>query len=55
MDKNFYNEASSKKPGWEPSWFGEKYFDDKLVRAIKKQQTGQLKEADGVGGPSTFR
>ena len=35
MDKNFYNEASAKKLGWEPSWFGEKYFDDKLVRAIK--------------------
>ena len=26
MDKNFYNEASAKKLGWEPSWFGEKYF-----------------------------
>ena len=30
MDKHFYNEASAKKLGWEPSWFGEKYFDDKL-------------------------
>ena len=38
MDKHFYNEASAKKLGWEPSWFGEKYFDDKLVRAIKKWQ-----------------
>ena len=23
MDKHFYNEASAKKLGWEPSWFGE--------------------------------
>lgn len=38
MDKHFYNEASAKKLGWEPHWFGEKYFDDKLVRAIKKWQ-----------------
>jgi hypothetical protein len=38
MDKHFYNEASAKKLGWEPSWFGEKYFDDKLVSAIKKWQ-----------------
>ena len=38
MDKNFYNEASASKLGWAPSWFGEKYFDDKLSRAIKKWQ-----------------
>ena len=38
MDKNFYNESSAAKLGWDPSWFGEKYFDDKLVRAIKKWQ-----------------
>jgi len=55
MDKNFYNEASAKKLGWEPSWFGEKYFDDKLVRAIKKWQRSRSIGADGLCGPTTFR
>tara|TARA_Y100001973_G_C5144118_1_gene304496 strand:+ start:96 stop:1037 length:942 start_codon:yes stop_codon:yes gene_type:complete len=55
MDKNFYNEASAKKLGWEPSWFGEKYFDDKLVRAIKKWQRVRGISADGLCGPMTFR
>jgi hypothetical protein len=55
MDKNFYNEASAKKLGWEPSWFGEKHFDDKLVRAIKKWQRDRQLAADGMCGPSTFR
>jgi hypothetical protein len=55
MDKHFYNEASAKKLGWEPSWFGEKYFDDKLVRAIKKWQRERELEADGLCGPMTFR
>jgi len=55
MDKNFYNEASAKKLGWEPSWFGEKYFDDKLVRAIKKWQRSRSISADGLCGPTTFR
>ena len=55
MDKHFYNEASAKKLGWEPSWFGEKYFDDKLVRAIKKWQRDRGITADGLCGPMTFR
>ncbi|MBL96799.1 MAG: hypothetical protein CMF52_03200 [Legionellales bacterium] len=55
MDKNFYNEASAKKLGWEPSWFGEKYFDDKLTRAIKKWQRSRSISADGLCGPMTFR
>jgi len=55
MDKNFYNEASAKKLGWEPSWFGERYFDDKLVRAIKKWQKDRGIPADGLCGPTTFR
>ena len=55
MDKHFYNEASSKKLGWEPSWFGEKYFDDKLVRAIKKWQKERGITGDGLCGPMTFR
>jgi len=55
MDKHFYNEASAKKLGWAPSWFGEKYFDDKLVRAIKKWQKVHAITADGLCGPMTFR
>jgi len=55
MDKHFYNEASAKKLGWEPSWFGEKYFDDKLVRAVKKWQRVRGLAADGLCGPATFR
>ena len=55
MDKHFYNEASAKKLGWEPSWFDEKYFDDKLVRAIKKWQRDRGLSADGLCGPMTFR
>jgi hypothetical protein len=55
MDKHFYNEASAKKLGWEPGWFGEKYFDDKLVRAIKKWQKEHGIKGDGLCGPMTFR
>lgn len=55
MDKHFYNEASARKLGWEPSWFGEKYFDDKLVRAIKKWQKARGLSGDGLCGPMTFR
>jgi peptidoglycan hydrolase-like protein with peptidoglycan-binding domain len=55
MDKNFYNKAAASKLGWEPSWFGEKYFDDKLVRAIKKWQKANGLSADGMCGPGTYR
>lgn len=55
LDKNFYNEASARKLGWAPSWFGERYFDDKLVRAIKKWQRARHLAADGLCGPMTFR
>tara|TARA_R110000787_G_scaffold51408_2_gene121844 strand:+ start:6239 stop:7171 length:933 start_codon:yes stop_codon:yes gene_type:complete len=55
MDKHFYNQASANKLGWEPSWFGEKYFDDKLVRAIKKWQKERDLTGDGLCGPMTFR
>ena len=55
MDKNFYNQSSATQLGWEPSWFGEKYFDDKLVRAIKKWQRARGLSADGLCGPTTFR
>ena len=55
MDKNFYNKASAAKLGWEPSWFGERYFDEKLVRAIKKWQKENSLTADGMCGPGTYR
>ncbi len=55
MNKDFYNRASAAKLGWEPSWFGEKYFDDKLVRAIKRFQKSYGLAADGLCGPTTFR
>jgi len=55
IDKNFYNESSAAKLGWDPTWFGEKYYDDKLVRAIKKWQKENGLTADGLCGPTTFR
>ena len=55
MDKNFYNKASAAKLGWEPSWFGERYFDEKLSRAIKKWQKENSLTADGMCGPGTYR
>ena len=55
IDKNFYNEASAAKLGWDPTWFGEKYFDDKLTRAIKKWQKENRLVSDGLCGPATFR
>ena len=55
MDKNFYNKASAAKLGWEPSWFGERYFDEKLVRAVKKWQKANGLTADGMCGPGTYR
>jgi len=55
MDKDFYNQASATQLGWEPSWFGERYFDEKLVRAIKKWQKAHGLTADGLCGPATYR
>ena len=55
MDKDFYNQASASKLGWDPTWFGERFFDDKLVRAIKKWQRSHGLTADGLCGPMTFR
>jgi len=55
IDKNFYNESSASKLGWDPTWFSEKYYDDKLTRAIKKWQKDKGISADGLCGPSTFR
>jgi hypothetical protein len=55
IDKNFYNQSSAANLGWDPTWFGEKYFDDKLVRAVKKWQKAQGLTSDGLVGPMTFR
>ena len=55
IDKSFYNQASAAKLGWEPSWFGEKYYDENLVRAIKKWQKAHSMPGDGLCGPMTFR
>lgn len=55
IDKNFYNESSAAKLGWDPTWFGEKYYDDKLVRAIKKWQKAHGMSSDGLCGPATYR
>jgi peptidoglycan hydrolase-like protein with peptidoglycan-binding domain len=55
MDKDFYNQASGSKLGWDPTWFGERFFDDKLVRAIKKWQRVRGLSVDGLCGPMTFR
>tara|TARA_B100000131_G_scaffold321205_1_gene371254 strand:+ start:519 stop:1442 length:924 start_codon:yes stop_codon:yes gene_type:complete len=55
IDKIFYNEASAKKLGWDPSWFGKSDFDDDLIVAIKKWQRKHKITADGLCGPNTFR
>ena len=55
IDKNFYNQASASKLGWDPSWFGVRHFDESLVRAIKKWQKEHGLTADGLCGPGTFR
>ncbi len=54
IDKNFYNQASAAKLGWSPDWFGEKHFDEKLVRGIKKWQKSHGLSGDGLVGPMTY-
>ena len=55
IDKNFYNESSAANLGWDPTWFGEKYYDDKLIRSVKKWQRVRGLTPDGLVGPATFR
>ena len=55
IDKVYYNEASAAKLGWDPTWFGQDAYDEKLVRAIKKWQKENGLTADGLCGPGTFR
>ena len=55
IDKVFYNQSSASNLGWGPPWFGEKYFDDDLVKAIRKWQKEHGILADGLCGPGTYR
>ena len=57
VDKDFYNEASAAKLGWEPSWFIPQYtlFDRKLQNAIRAFQREHRLSADGMCGPTTYR
>jgi hypothetical protein len=55
IDKEFYNEASAAKLGWNPSWFACQSFDKKLTLAIKRWQRANNLTADGLCGPGTFR
>lgn len=53
---NFYNQASSKLLGWEPSWFnGCKEFDERLFEEIKKFQKENGLTPDGLCGPITTK
>jgi len=55
MDKIFYNQASSAKLGWDPTWFGAKEFDEELIKKITDWQRGIGLKADGLCGPATYR
>jgi len=57
MDKEFYNEASASRLGWEPQWFipNHKNFDKTLTKAIREYQRSHGLGADGLCGPSTYR
>ena len=55
IDRDFYNQASAEQLGWSPSWFGCRYFDDDLAKAIRKFQREHDVTADGLCGPMTYR
>ena len=53
--KTAYNKRSSKKYGWDPSWFGASRFDAELIENIKKFQGECDIKQDGLVGPMTYR
>ena len=55
MDKVFYNKSSADSLGWTPEWFGAKYHDEDLVKAIRAWQKEKGLTADGLCGPATYR
>jgi len=55
VDKDFYNEASAAKLGWDASWFGLKEYDSRLAKKIREFQRENGLKADGMLGPLTFR
>ena len=50
-----YNEGTSKKYGWEPSWFGADDFGPELDEKVVEFQKELGITADGLVGPSTYR
>ena len=54
VDKDFYNEASAAKLGWDPSWFGLTEYDSRLVKKIRAFQREIGLKADGMLGPVTY-
>lgn len=50
-----WNEESSLKYGWEPSWFGCDEFNSRLIKAIQVFQFDNGLKADGLCGSSTYR
>lgn len=50
-----YNQSSSKKYDWDPTWFGAKKFDEELIEKVIAWQKSYGLQADGLVGPSTYR
>ena len=50
-----YNQGTSKRYGWEPSWFGAEDFGEELKEKVKIFQKEMGIMADGLGGPDTYR
>ena len=50
-----YNQESSEKNGWDPSWFGVDAFDHELIRQVKIFQNQHKLAVDGLVGPTTYR
>ena len=53
--QNLYNKKSSKKYGWDPSWFEASDFDDSLTENIRDFQMRHDLEQDGLCGQRTHR